>query len=139
MIEFLQANEYKGRTLIESLGGWRKKMLPLRKVNLVSYHKTWAYLVDAFDVEVVEYIEPKPGISPTPSHMALVRRIIETRQVAAILAAPYYDVDKARTLAAETGTNAVVLPSGVGADEASGDYFALFGRITDLLLENARR
>ena len=139
LIDFLEGNEYEGRPLIESLGGWHEKMLPLRGVNLVSYHKTWAYLADAFDFEIVEQIEPKPGISPTPSHMALVRRVIEKRGVPAILAAPYYDVDKARALAEETGIRAVVLPSGVGADEASGDYFALFDRITDLLLENASR
>jgi len=138
LIEFLETNEYKGRPLMESLGGWRKKMLPLRGMNLVAYHKTWVYLLDAFDLDVVAHIEPKPGISPTPSQIRLVRRMIETHQVPTIISAPYYDVGKVRTLAEETKINAVVLPSGVGADGASGDYFALFDRITDLLLENAR-
>lgn len=138
LIEFLEAHEYKGRSLIESLGGWRKKMLPLRDMNLVAYHQTWAYLRDAFDLDVVAHVEPKPGISPTPSQISLVRRMIERHEVPAIISAPYYDVGKVRTLAEETKTNAVVLPSGVGADAASVDYFSLFERITDLLLENAR-
>ncbi|MBI4614693.1 MAG: zinc ABC transporter substrate-binding protein [Planctomycetes bacterium] len=133
LLQFLEENEMDGTQLADLLGGWRKSMLPVRGKKFVSYHTTWVYLAAAFDFEVVETLEPKPGISPTPSHLARVREAISSHGVRAIFDAPYYDLGKARTVAEETGISAFQIPSGVGGDEAATDYFRLFDRIAVLL------
>ncbi len=133
LVTFLEQNEWEGKPLVERLGGWRKKMLPLRGSAWVGYHKTWPYLAAAFDLEFVEQLEPKPGISPTPSHLAHVRDVIRDRRVKAIFCETYFDFGKARGVAEEACVAAIRAPTEVGGDEQATDYFRLFDRLTDLM------
>lgn len=133
LIEFLQEHELGGTPLLEKLGGWRAQLLGLRGARLVGYHKTWSYLAAAFDLQVVETLEPKPGISPTPAHLSRIRTLLREGDIAAIVVAPYYDVSKAQALAEEAGVRAIQLPSAVGADAQATDVFGLFDRIVEQL------
>lgn len=135
LIAFLEETEWEGRPLLGRLAGWRAKMLPLRGQAIVTYHKAWPYFAEAFEIELAAQLEPKPGISPTPAHLARVRQTITDRGVRAIWCAPYFDFAKARAVASETGIQALRVPTEVGGDEAATDFFALFDRITDLALE----
>ena len=64
LFSFLE-KDYKDGKLIDLLGGWLKKALPFRGKKIVAYHKNWAYFTDTFGLEVIGYIEPKPGIPPS--------------------------------------------------------------------------
>jgi len=63
LIEFLQQNKLQGKPLIDKLGGWMKKMLPLRGTPIVIYHKNWSYFLKLFGLEEAATIESKPGLS----------------------------------------------------------------------------
>ena len=66
--------EEKG--LLDRLGGWLEQALPFRGRRIVCYHKNWVYFTTLFGLDVVDYVETKPGIPPTARHVAdLVRRI----------------------------------------------------------------
>jgi len=69
LIPFLEKQKFKGKPLIDSLGGWLKEMLPLRGLEIVTYHKNWVYFVTLFGLEEVGTVEPKPGIPPSPRHV----------------------------------------------------------------------
>jgi len=134
LIPFLQKKQYKGRPLIDLLGGWMKQALPLRGRKVVSYHKNWGYFCDLFGLEVVEYMEPKPGIPPTPGHVASVINTMRTLKIKVLLAANYFDVGKVSKVAGRVGAIPVIVALSPGGEKSIGDFFDLFdvwiGRLT---------
>ena len=125
LIPFLQEQKYERRPLIEYLDGWMKTMLPLRGTPLVTYHKNWIYFVRLFGLEEAGTVEPKPGIPPSPKHVANLINLMRERNIGIILAANYFDEQKIRTVAARTNAEAVIVPLYVGGTAGINDYFGL--------------
>ena len=69
LFDFLRARQYQGAPLLNQLGGWLKQALPIRGTQVACYHKEWDYFSREFQVNCFDYIEPKPGIPPTPRHV----------------------------------------------------------------------
>jgi ABC-type Zn uptake system ZnuABC Zn-binding protein ZnuA len=123
LIDFLGSKQLEGRPLIQRLGGWLGRALPLRGQKIVAYHKNWVYLVDLLGLDVVGYVEPKPGIPPSARH---VKELIETMQddkVPLVLSADYFDSRKPSQIAERTGAKVVIASLQTGG--AITDYFAL--------------
>ena len=134
LIPFLQQREYRGKKLIDSLGGWLGRALPLRGRKVVAYHKNWAYFVRVFGVEIVGYVEPKPGIPPSPGHVARVINRMKKQGVKELLAGNYYDGGKVRSIAARVGATPVIVPLEVGGEPGIKTFFDQFDVIIERLL-----
>jgi len=90
---------------------------------LVTYHVTFSYFFHRFGLGATAYIEPKPGIPPSPSHVASLETSLRALGRSPLfLVEPYYDPDIPRQLAARTGGRAVIVPSAVGGTEAADTY-----------------
>lgn len=137
LIEFLQKNKFKGEPLIEKLGGWMGKMLPLRGTPVVVYHKNWTYLLKLFGLEEAGTIESKPGIPPSLKHVTKLVNMMRKRDIRIILAANYFDEQKVRTVADRTGAKAIIAPLFVGGAPGIDDYFQLVDYWTDELIRAA--
>jgi len=127
---FLGAKEYprgSGLMLIERLGGWMKQAEPLRGRKIIGYHKNWIYFTNRFGLDVVGYVEPKPGIPPTPRHVEEILNLIREQDVKVILFANYFDPAKPMIIAERTGATAVVVPMSTGGEPGVESY--------DLLLD----
>jgi zinc/manganese transport system substrate-binding protein len=125
LVDFLNANKYKGKMLVEYLGGWMKEMLPLRGTAIVTYHKNWIYFCRLFGLEEAGTIEPKPGIPPSPRHVNGIVKLMKERQIGIILAANYFDEQKIRTVAGRVNAAPVIVPLYVGGEKGVDDYFML--------------
>jgi ABC-type Zn uptake system ZnuABC Zn-binding protein ZnuA len=139
LIPFLEKQEYRGEPLIGSLGGWMRKMMPLRGKPIVTYHKNWIYFLKLFGIEEAGTVEPKPGIPPTPSHVTGLVELMRARKIGIILAANYFDEQKIRTVAARVNAEPVIVPVYVGGGPGLDDYFQLVDHWTDRLLEAASK
>lgn len=117
------------------LGGWAAKMAPHAGKPLISYHRTWSYFARRFQLRVVAELEPKPGIPPTPGHLANVVHTVKSQNVKVILQEPYFSSNAARSVASQTGARVVVAPPSVGADRAATNYIALIDTIVNRLAE----
>ncbi|MBN1164348.1 MAG: zinc ABC transporter substrate-binding protein [Candidatus Krumholzibacteriota bacterium] len=137
LFQFLE-QEYQGRKLMELLGGWLKKGLPLRGTEVIAYHKNWAYFLKDFGMSVAGYIEPKPGIPPTPKHVEETIQLIRDRNLRIMMVATYFEKRKPDTIARKTGIQAVYLPLSVGAVPEVRDCFSLVDYWLDRLTEAAR-
>jgi len=124
LFEFLE-NEYEDEKLLKKLGGWLKKALPFRGMEVIAYHKNWAYFVKDFGLTVLGYIESKPGIPPTPKHVERTIQLIKNSGVDVMLVASYFEKRKPATISQKTGINALFLPLSVGAVEEVDDNFKL--------------
>lgn len=115
---------------------WSAKAVAIKGMPVVSYHSTYTYFAKAFGVEVVGYIEPKPGIEPTASHTAELIDLIKQRNVRLILREPYFSDRTPNAIAKATGCIVATAPSSVGGTDSAKDYFALFDTLIGLLLKN---
>lgn len=113
------------RGQLDLLGGWLKRALPLRGRRIICYHKNWAYFVKLFGLEVVEYIEPKPGIPPTARHVAELIERIEDDDIPVLMAANYFERKKPELIADRTGIVPVVVPLSVGGEPGIDGYCGL--------------
>lgn len=139
LISFLEEQNFEGRPLIEYLGGWMKKMLPLRGTPIVTYHKNWIYFVKLFSLEEAGTVEPKPGIPPSPKHVTGLINLMKERNIGIILAANYFDEQKIKTVADRTNAEAVIVPLYVGGADGTQDYFKLVDFWIDGLLKAAKK
>ena len=122
---FLEGEEFEGRALISELGGWLGVAEAFRGRDIICYHKNWAYLEDRFGVRCAEFVEAKPGIPPTPRHVASLLEKMTSEGITVILAASHYDERKVETVAQRGMARAVVVPMNPGGRAGVDDYFAL--------------
>jgi ABC-type Zn uptake system ZnuABC Zn-binding protein ZnuA len=122
---FLQSQTFQGRPLAQRVGGWLAEGADFRGRPVVCYHKEWDYFSRAFGVPCVDYIEPKPGIPPTPRHVNEVITLMRDRGVKVLFSTNYYDYNQVRTVAARTNATAVSVPSNTGGAEGVETYIDL--------------
>ena len=137
LIDFLKENKFQGKPLIDKLDGWMGKMLPLRGMPVVVYHKNWSYLLRLFGLEEASTIETKPGIPPSLKHVTKLVNMMRKRDIRIILAANYFDEQKVRIVADRTGAKAVVAPLFVGGAPGIDDYFKLVDYWTNELIKTS--
>jgi zinc/manganese transport system substrate-binding protein len=91
--------------------------------TIVTYHRSWVYFASCFGLEVVNTVEPVPGIPPTAKHLAEVEQDIRARKVGVLLQEPYFSPDAGKMLGRDTGVK-VITASGACDTEAAGSYLA---------------
>lgn len=114
-------------------GGWLGKMEPLAGTRILSYHRSLTYLANRFHFKVVAELEPKPGLDPTPGHLAQVVREASEAKVKVILQEPFFSKRHADLVASRIGAKVVVIPENVGQAPGANDYISLFDVIVDRL------
>jgi zinc/manganese transport system substrate-binding protein len=121
------------KRLKEAIARWRAVMAPYRGVKVVTYHRSWPNFAEEFGLDVVGYVEPKPGIPPSPSHTLALIEEMRRQEVKLILMEPYFDQQTPNALARQTGAKVVVLPPSVGGTKEIKTYFDLFDYDINLL------
>jgi ABC-type Zn uptake system ZnuABC Zn-binding protein ZnuA len=105
---------------------WDAQMATYKGTKVVTYHRSWSNFADRFGLDVIGYVEPRPGIPPSPSHTLDVIREMKAQGVKVILVEPYFDLKTPNSIARETGATVLVMPPSVGGVKEATDYVALF-------------
>jgi zinc/manganese transport system substrate-binding protein len=124
------------KRLTEAEKRWETLMAPYRGRKVVTYHRSWPNFCERFGLVVVEYVEPKPGIPPTPRHTLDVINTMKRDNVKLILVEPYFDLRTPDSIARATGGTVAVLMPSVGGVKQITDYFKLFDYDIDLLIKS---
>lgn len=111
LLDFLAEQSYQRHPMTDRLGGWLKAAESFRGGHMVCYHKEWDYFSRAFGVRCDEYVEPKPGIPPTPRHVADVIQLMRDRDIRVLFSTNYFDRNQVRSVAARTNSVAVIVPA----------------------------
>ena len=106
------------------LEGWLGQSFARGRTMAVADHDLWPYFARRFLVDVVGFLEPKPGVPPTTRHLGLLVEAMKARQVGLVLTAPYYDPRHAAFVAESTGARVVALVHQCGAKPGVPDYLA---------------
>jgi ABC-type Zn uptake system ZnuABC Zn-binding protein ZnuA len=129
-----QANLAKFNTKLDAkFAEWQKTMAPVKGAKLVTYHKDFPYLAERFGLNVIENLEPKPGIAPSPAHIAQVISTLKSANAHVILVQPYQNRKTAETVARQTNGIVVDISQQPGAMKGTDDYFSLMDNIIQTL------
>lgn len=114
---------------------WMAMMAPYRGAKIVTYHRSWSNFVKRFGLDVVGFVEPKPGVPPSPSHTFELINLMRDQKVKAIVMEPYFDSKTPQSIADKANAKLVVLyPSVGGAKSGTDDYFSTFElNVTNLI------
>ena len=105
---------------------WDATMAPYKGTKIVTYHRSWPNFVDRFGLDTIGYVEPKPGIPPSPSHTLELIDEMKRQSVKVILVEPYFDLKTPQAIANQVGGKVLVLAPSVGGTKEATDYIALF-------------
>ena len=126
------------RRLNEASIRWDEMMMPYEGVQVVTYHNSWPNFANRYALDVVGYVEPKPGVPPSPAHMLRLIQQMKAAQVKVIIVEPYFDLKIPESVARATGAKVVVLMPSVAGTEEITDYFSLFDYNLNLLTATFR-
>jgi ABC-type Zn uptake system ZnuABC Zn-binding protein ZnuA len=118
-------DEFLGR-LKTRLTEWKESLAPYRAARLIAYHNTWPYFARRFRLNIVDVIEPKEGVSPSPGRLARLAAMIREQNVRVILHEPFEPDDASQLLARRTGAVVVRLAPSVLSVAAARGYPELF-------------
>lgn len=124
LFTFLE-RDYQDQKLIDLLGGWLKEALPIRGKKVIAYHKNWAYFSDVFGLDIIGFIEPKPGIPPSAKHVQYMINLIKEQGIDMMLVASYFEKKSPQMIEDKTGIKAIYLPLFVNSDMDINNSFEL--------------
>ncbi len=105
---------------------WKNMCASLKGKEIISYHEDIAYFADFLGLKAEQFLEPKPGIPPTPKHMQFLEDYAKANHITVIVMPTYYPLDAAQSLAGKIGGKVVTICQGVGEISGTDDFFSFF-------------
>src|SRR3989475_10439068 len=131
-------NDFLNR-LTEAEKRWVAMMAPYKGTKVVTYHRSFPNFAERFGLDVVGYIEPKPGIPPTPQHTLDLINEMKKANVKIVLVEPYFDLKTPNSIGRATGAEVLVMPPSVGGVKEASDYLKLFDYDLNLLINAIKK
>lgn len=114
------------KRLDEAEARWKALLEPHRGAPVVTYHNSWPNFAKRFGLEVFDFVEPKPGVPPSPQHVQKLEERMRERKVRVVLMEPYFDARLPEKIARETGARLLPFPPSVGGTPGIASYLDLF-------------
>ncbi len=114
------------RKINDKLVEWQTKMAPYKGSKIIAYHNEWCYFEKRFGLEIVDFMEPKPGIPPSPSQLVKVIKEVAANHIKVIISSPYFTTSSSDVVAKQTGVKELTLATSVNAFDGVNNYFDLF-------------
>ncbi len=118
---------------------WDAAMAPYKGTKIVTYHRSWPNFMERFGLQVMGYVEPKPGIPPSPSHTLELITDMKAQGVKLIVVEPYFDKKTPTAIAAQIGGTVLELAPSVGGEKTVTDYISLFDYDVRLLQDALKK
>jgi zinc/manganese transport system substrate-binding protein len=116
-------------TINAKLQEWGAAMLPFKGQSVVAYHDSWVYFAHRFGLNIDIFLEPKPGIPPSPSHLAEVIEKMKAQKIKAIIVEPFHDRKIAEKVASSTGAKVADFAQYPGAFPDTDSYVKLIDKL----------
>jgi len=114
---------------------WDVQMKPYRGQKVVTYHRSFTSFARRFGLDVIGYVEPRPGIPPSPRHTIELIQLMKKENCRVVLVEPYFDLKTPQSIGRETGAQVVVYLPSVGGEKQITTYFELFDYDIGLLVK----
>lgn len=131
---FMQRQEAFSARVAQSMQRWLAAMQPYKGVKVATYHRSYSNFAERFGLDVMGYVEPRPGIPPSPQHTLDLINEMKRQNVKLVLVEPYFDLKTPNAIGRSTAAQVLVLPPSVGGVKEITDYFSLFDYDINLLV-----
>jgi ABC-type Zn uptake system ZnuABC Zn-binding protein ZnuA len=131
-------NEFNGR-VDAAAKRWLATMAPYKGLKVATYHRSFTNFADRFGLDVMGYVEPRPGIPPSPQHTLDLINEMKQQNVKLVLVEPYFDLRTPNSVGRATSAEVLVMPPSVGGVKEVSDYFKLFDYNINLLITALRK
>jgi ABC-type Zn uptake system ZnuABC Zn-binding protein ZnuA len=131
-------NDFTGR-LDAAEKRWMAMIAPYKGLKVVTYHRSFPNFAERFGLDVIGYVEPRPGIPPSPQHTLDVINEMKRQNVKLVLVEPYFDLKTPNSIGRATGAEVLVMPPSVGGVKEVTDYFKLFDYDLTLLINALKK
>jgi zinc/manganese transport system substrate-binding protein len=118
---------------------WLAQLAPYKGTKVVTYHRSFPNFAERFGLDIVGYVEPKPGIPPSPQHTLDLITDMKRQNVKIVLVEPYFDLKTPNAIGRDTGAQVLVMPPSVGGVKEITDYFTLFDYDIKLLVDAIKK
>lgn len=120
---------------------WKQvaRSIGLQGMKVVTYHRSWSYFARAFGLDVVDFVEPRPGISPSPNHLRELVGAMKSQNVKLLVMEPFFDPRLPQKISRDTGAPLAIVPTSVGAEEGIRTYFDLFDHQLKLISRSLKK
>ena len=118
----------------DKMAEWQAKMAPYKGSKIIAYHNEWCYFERRFGLEIVDFMEPKPGIPPSPSQLVKVIKEVTANHIKVIISSPYFTTSSSDVVAKQTGVKELTMATSTNAFDGIKDYFDLFDYDIDHLV-----
>jgi zinc/manganese transport system substrate-binding protein len=122
-----------------ALKRWLAEMAPYKGTKMVTYHRSFPNFAERFGLVIVGYVEPRPGIPPTPQHTLDLMNEMKRQNVKLVLVEPYFDLKTPNAIGRDTGAQVLVVPPSVGGVKEASDYFKLFDYDINLVVDAIKK
>lgn len=127
------------KRLSEAQKRWEATMAPYKGTKIVTYHRSWPNFMEHFGLDVVGYVEPKPGVPPSPTHTLELIAEMKRQSSKVIVVEPYFDLKTAQSIATQLDGKVLVLAPSVGGVKEATDYLQLFEYNINLLASTLKQ
>jgi ABC-type Zn uptake system ZnuABC Zn-binding protein ZnuA len=132
--ETYKANLQKFTTALDAkFAEWQKQLAPYKGAKIVTYHRDFVYFANRFGLEILETLEPKPGIAPSPAHVAKVISKMQAEKARVIIVQPFQNRKTAETVARQTNAAVLDIPEQPGAIKNVNDYLQMMDYLVTTL------
>ena len=104
---------------------WQPALAKIKGQPVVAWHTSWRYFAEYTGMNIVGFMEPKPGVPPSPAHLAGLIQTMKQSGAKVIVMEPFYDKKTADFVASKTGAKVLVLAPSVGGAKGLDDYIQL--------------
>jgi zinc/manganese transport system substrate-binding protein len=118
---------------------WLAMMASYKGTKVTTYHRSFPNFAERFGLEIIGYVEPRPGIPPTPQHTLDLMNEMKRQMVKIVMVEPYFDLKTPEAIGRETGAHVLVMPPSVGGVKETTDYFKLFDYDINLLVDALKK
>ncbi|MDR4507756.1 MAG: metal ABC transporter substrate-binding protein [Candidatus Brocadiaceae bacterium] len=120
--------------LNRKLSEWQSMLSPFLDTKIITYHKTWGYFAERFQLNIIGELEPKPGIPPSPSHLKNLIWRMNNEEVKLIIISSFREQRSPEFVAAKTGAKVLALPIMPGGQKETMDYIDMFDHIVNQIV-----
>ncbi len=121
----------------KKINEWTNKMSSLKGKSFIFFHASWIYFADRFGIKTAGFVEPKPGIAPSPSHNAELVGIIKSKGIKTILMENFYSDSAPNQLSQLTGIKVVKVPTAVFGMKNINSYIEMMDNIINQIIQNS--
>jgi len=118
---------------------WEAAMAPYKGTKIVTYHRSWPNFMEHFGLDVIGYVEPKPGVPPSPTHTLELIAEMKRQGSKVIVVEPYFDLKTAQSIATQLDGKVLVLAPSAGGVKEAADYLGLFEYNINLLASTLKQ